>query len=189
MTTDTNTQIKTTRKESRRRRPATRKTGGGHTQGRASKKEPYREAPRKKASEIGQNVIRVIPLGGVEEVGKNMTVVEQGDDILVFDAGISFSSDDDTPGVDYVIPDTSYLEDRKDLIRAVFITHGHLDHIGGIPFILPKLGNPTIYTRELTSIMIKKRYEEFPYLKQPRIEIVELGKKIRVGNIYVYAFR
>lgn len=144
--------------------------------------------PHKRAPDIGKDIIRIVPLGGVEEVGKNLTIIEYENDILVFDVGIMFSSDDETPGVDYIIPDTTYLEDRKDKIRGVIITHGHLDHIGGIPFILPKLGNPKIYTRELTAIMIKKRYEEFPYLKVPEIEIVKLGKKIKVGNIAINTF-
>src|SRR3989344_4106304 len=75
--------------------------------------------------------IRIIPLGGVEEIGKNMTVIEFKNDIIVVDAGIQFT-DDDTPGVDYILPNIKYLEDRKDRIRALVITHGHLDHIGDI---------------------------------------------------------
>src|SRR3989338_2865467 len=85
----------------------------------------------KKASDIipplGDS-IRIIPLGGVEEIGKNMTVVEYGDDIIVIDVGFQFKGDD-TPGVDYILPNTKYLEDRKNKIRGVVITHGHLDHI------------------------------------------------------------
>src|SRR3989338_2085178 len=80
---------------------------------------------------IGGN-IRIIPLGGVEEVGKNMTVVEYGEDIIIIDVGFQFK-DGDTPGVDYILPNTKYLEDRKDKIRGVIITHGHLDHIDGVP--------------------------------------------------------
>jgi len=105
--------------------------------------------------------VRIIPLGGVEEVGRNMTVVETDDDIVIVDAGFQFVSEE-APGVDYILPNTRYLEERKDKIRALLITHGHLDHIGGIPFIIDRIGNPPIYTGELTSIMIKKRAEEFP---------------------------
>jgi len=171
------------RGDSRQRQNPGRRPGRPHEK---RGDEEKKRGPR--ASNIAKDILRIIPLGGVEEVGKNMTVVEYGDDILVFDIGIFFASDDDTPGVDYVIPDTTYLEERKNKIRAVIITHGHLDHIGGIPFVMPKLGNPTIYTRELTSIMIKKRYEEFPYLKIPPIEIIEPGKKVRVGKMTVKAF-
>lgn len=186
MTTDI--KRKTTRKQAQKKTAKKAARTQRSRRPSAKKGAPKKETARKKASEIGRDVVRVIPLGGVEEVGKNMTVIEHGNDILVFDVGIFFSSDDDTPGVDYVIPDTSYLEDRKERIRGVFVTHGHLDHIGGIPFVLPKLGNPTIYTRALTAIMIKKRYEEFPYLKQPRIEVVEPGKRFRVGNTNVHTF-
>ncbi len=119
---------------------------------------------------IGNN-IRIIPLGGVEEVGKNMTAIEIGDDIIIVDGGFQFK-DETTPGIDYIIPNTKYLEERKDKIRAMFITHGHLDHIGGIPYFIEKIGNPKIYSREFGAIMIKKRHEEFPHL--PPLDIVTL---------------
>ncbi|MCE9585002.1 MBL fold metallo-hydrolase, partial [Candidatus Nomurabacteria bacterium] len=87
-----------------------------------------------------EGVIRIIPLGGVEEIGKNMTAIEIGDDIIVIDAGMHFSNEE-TPGVDYVIPNTTYLEERKEKIRALIVTHGHLDHIGGVPLVLSRIGN------------------------------------------------
>lgn len=120
---------------------------------------------------IGES-IRVIPLGGVEEIGKNMTVVEFGEDIIVVDAGIQFT-DAETPGVDYILPNIKYLEDRKDRIRALVVTHGHLDHIGGIPYLITRLGNPPIYTREFGALLIRKRQEEFPHLPPLDIRIVE----------------
>src|SRR3989344_2563919 len=100
---------------------------------------------------VGDN-IRIIPLGGVEEIGKNMTAIEIGDDIIVMDAGFQFR-DEDTPGVDYILPNTKYLEERQEKIRAVLITHGHLDHIGGIPYIMNRIGNPPLYSRALTTVM------------------------------------
>lgn len=124
---------------------------------------------------IGEN-LRVIPLGGVEEIGKNMMVVEFGNDIIIVDAGIQFT-DDDTPGVDYILPNIKYLEDRKDRIRALVITHGHLDHIGGIPYLITRLGNPPIYTREFGALLIKKRQAEFPHLPPLDIRIVEASDK------------
>lgn len=141
------------------------------------------EMPKKitPISELGEDVIRIIPLGGVEEIGKNMTAVEFKDDIVIVDMGFQFSGED-TPGVDYIIPDISYLEQRKHKIRGVFITHGHLDHIGGIPYILPRLGNPEIYTRLLTSLIIKKRQEEFPHIERPKIELVEKDGRVKVGK-------
>src|SRR5882724_9695956 len=106
------------------------------------------------------DVVRIIPLGGVEEIGRNMTAIEVGNDIFILDAGFQFS-EDETPGVDYILPNTGYLEERRDKIRGLLISHGHLDHIGGIPYIIDRVGNPTIYTRKLTGMMIKKRQEEF----------------------------
>lgn len=131
--------------------------------------------------------IRIIPLGGVEEIGRNMTMVEFGDDIVVIDAGFQFK-EDDTPGIDYILPNTKYLEDRKEKIRGLFITHGHLDHIGGIPYIIDRIGYPPVYTRELTSVMIKKRQEEFPNLKPLDMQIVEKEDTVRVGNLRVKFF-
>ena len=117
------------------------------------------------------DALRIIPLGGVEEIGKNMTAVEYKDEIIVIDAGIQFSSDD-TPGVDYILPNIKYLEARKDKIKALVITHGHLDHIGGIPFVITALGNPPIYTREFGALLIKKRQTEFTHLPELNLKIV-----------------
>ena len=131
--------------------------------------------------------IRIIPLGGVEEIGKNMTMVEVGDDIVIVDAGFQFR-EDDTPGIDYIIPNTKYLEERREKIRGLFITHGHLDHIGGIPYIIDRIGYPPIYTRGLTAVMIKKRQEEFPNLKPLDIHEVEKEDTIKAGNLRVRFF-
>lgn len=131
--------------------------------------------------------IRIIPLGGVEEIGRNMTMVEFGDDIIVIDAGFQFQ-EEDTPGIDYILPNTRYLEENKHKIRAVLVTHGHLDHIGGIPYIMPRIGNPPLYTRNLTNIMIKKRQEEFPHLEPLDIKIVEKNDKIMLGKLPVRFF-
>jgi ribonuclease J len=133
------------------------------------------------------DAIRIIPLGGVEEVGKNMTAIEYKDDIIVLDMGFGFS-EDDTPGIDYLLPNTKYLEDNKHKIRAVIITHGHLDHTGGIPYIMPRIGNPPLYTRYLTSLMIKKRQEEFAHLAPLDIHIVEKEDHLRIGNFPVRFF-
>ncbi len=121
---------------------------------------------------LKENTIRIIPLGGVEEVGKNMTAVEYKNDIIIIDAGIQFKTED-TPGIDYILPNTKYLEARKGKIRALVITHGHLDHIGGIPYLIEKLGNPPIYTREFGALLIKKRQTEFPHLPELNIKIVD----------------
>lgn len=137
---------------------------------------------------VPANAVRIIPLGGVEEVGKNMTIVETPDDIIVCDAGFQFISDEETPGVDYVLPNTRYLEERKDKIRGVVITHGHLDHIGGLPYILDRIGTPPVYATEVTALLIKKRQEEFAHLTQPDINTVQLGSTITLGSTRVRVF-
>ncbi len=131
--------------------------------------------------------IRIVPLGGVEEIGKNMTAIEFGNDIIVIDAGIQFK-DASTPGVDYILPNSKYLEERKDRIRAMFITHGHLDHIGGIPYILEKIGNPVMYSRQFGAIMIQKKMEDFPHLQKPDIRIIEGTETITAGGFKVETF-
>lgn len=115
--------------------------------------------------------IRIIPLGGVEEITKNMTMIEYRDQIIVIDAGIQMG--DTGPGVQTAIPDTTYLEERKHMVKALVITHGHLDHIGAIPFVMEKIGNPPIYTREFGALIINKRQEEYPHLPPLDIRIVE----------------
>ncbi len=128
--------------------------------------------------------VRIIPLGGVEEIGKNMTAIEIGQDIIVIDAGMYFSNES-TPGIDYVIPNTRYLEERKDRVRALIVTHGHLDHIGGVPLVLSRIGNPPVYTRNLTALMLKKRQSEFPHLPQLNLQVVENGESVTIGTTKV----
>ncbi|OGI57396.1 hypothetical protein A2906_02635 [Candidatus Nomurabacteria bacterium RIFCSPLOWO2_01_FULL_37_25] len=134
-----------------------------------------------------KGVIRIIPLGGTEEIGKNMTAIEIGDDIIVIDAGMHFSNEE-TPGVDYVIPNTTYLEERKNKIRALIITHGHLDHIGAVPIVLSRIGNPPVYSRNLSILMMRKRQAEFPHLPKVNENIVEKDSTITCGKIKVRFF-
>jgi len=136
---------------------------------------------------VTEGNIRIIPLGGVEEIGKNMTAIETKDDIFIIDAGFQFR-EETTPGIDYILPNIKYLEDRKDKVRAMFITHGHLDHIGGIPYIMKNIGNPPIYSRNLTTLLIKRRQEEFPGIPPLKIEIVEKDDRIKVGGSYISFF-
>ncbi len=136
---------------------------------------------------LAADSIRIIPLGGVEEIGKNMTAIEFGEDIIVIDIGFQFK-DESTPGIDYILPNTKYLEERKGKIRAVIVTHGHLDHIGGIPYIMPRIGNPPLYTRLLTSILIKKKQEEFPHEQPLDIKLVEKDESITLGKLKVKFF-
>ena len=134
------------------------------------------------------DTVRVIPLGGVEEVGRNMLAIETAEGIIISDIGFQFVAEDDAPGVDYILPNIRYLEKNKDRIKAAFITHGHLDHIGGIPFIMERIGNPPLYTQYLTSLMVKKRQEEFPHLPALNITVIEPGVTVTVGTIRVKTF-
>jgi len=152
----------------------------------SSATKPSSKKPTEMIPPAGDN-IRIIPLGGVEEIGRNMTMIEYKDDIVVIDAGFQFQ-EDDTPGIDYILPNTKYLEDRKDKIRAMIVTHGHLDHIGGIPYIMSRIGNPPIYTRNLTAIMIKKRQEEFPHVEPLDIKVVEKNERIMAGKLSIGFF-
>jgi ribonuclease J len=132
--------------------------------------------------------LRVIPMGGVEEVGENMTAIEYGDDLIIIDMGLAFP-DDTMPGIDYIIPDTKWLEENKRRIRGVIITHGHLDHIGAIPYILPKLGDPPVYTLPLTAAFIKKRLEEFGLLGRSKINVMTKDDVLSLGNFKLRFFR
>jgi len=132
--------------------------------------------------------LRIIPMGGVEEVGENMTVLEFGDDLIVIDMGLAFP-DDTMPGIDYIIPDTKWLEENKRRIRGVIVTHGHLDHIGAIPYILPKIGDPPVYTMGLTAAFIKKRLEEFGLLGRSKIHTLTKDDVLALGNFKIRFFR
>ena len=132
--------------------------------------------------------LRVIPLGGVEEVGKNITAIEYGDDIIVVDMGLAFP-DENMPGIDYVIPDTKYLQENKRKIRGILFTHGHLDHIGAAPYILPKLGDPPVYTMPLTAAMIEKRLEEFHLNGRSRIHVLSKDDVLQLGVFTIRIFR
>lgn len=148
---------------------------------------PVNQEKAVKVPDIAPGVIRIIPLGGVEEIGKNMTAIEFGDTIVVVDAGLEFPGDD-SPGVDYIIPDTTYLEQRKDKVKAMIVTHGHLDHIGGIPYVMEKIGNPVIYTSLLTAVMMKKRQEEFPHMPALNIQVINQGEKQKTGDLSIELF-
>ncbi|MBP6925654.1 MAG: ribonuclease J [Candidatus Pacebacteria bacterium] len=116
--------------------------------------------------------IRIVPVCGVEWITTNMTFVEYMDEIIVIDAGLGFSNPS-TPGIDYTIPNTTYLKANQHKIKALVITHGHLDHVGAIPFVIKDLGNPPIYTREFGALFIKKKLEEFPQLPPVNIQTID----------------
>jgi len=133
--------------------------------------------------------LRIIPMGGLEEVGKNMTAIEYGNDIIIIDAGLMFPNED-MPGIDYVIPDVSYLADNKNKIRGLIITHGHLDHTGAIPYLYDKLGSPQIYSAPMTVGLIKKRLEEFSMENRVKLATIIPGEEIlQLGCFKIETFR
>src|SRR4030043_1380365 len=135
--------------------------------------EKLKHRPTRKKKARQQSVLRIIPLGGMEEVGRNMTVFEYGDDIVILDMGIQFP-EEDMPGIDYIIPNVSYLKGKEKNIKGVIFTHGHLDHIGAAPLLLKKLGYPTIIGRDLTIAHTHKRMEEYAKESVKRLKIIKV---------------
>ena len=129
----------------------------------------------------GNGTLRIIPLGGLGEIGKNMTAVEYGEDIVVIDCGLAFP-DEDMPGVDLVIPDVSYLTKNQARVRGILLTHGHEDHIGAIPYVLQQLRVP-VYGTRLTVGIVKNKLEEFSLPYEPELRTVEAGDVVRLGSM------
>ena len=125
--------------------------------------------------------VRVIPLGGVTEVGRNMWMIEYGEEILVVDAGLMFPASD-MLGVDLVLPDVSYLRERRERIRALVITHGHEDHIGALPYLLSDLGTPPIYATRLTQGLISVKLRETGLHRTSEMREVQAGQEVQVGS-------
>jgi ribonuclease J len=135
--------------------------------------------------------LKIIPLGGCEEVGRNMTVFEYGDDIVILDMGVQFP-EEDMPGVDYVIPNISYLRGKERNIKGVIFSHGHLDHIGAAPILLEQLGNPTIIGREMTLALVKSRQEDYKKGTANKLRVItvkSLKDVIKLGRFTVKFFQ
>ncbi|MHB8618749.1 MAG: ribonuclease J [Chloroflexota bacterium] len=132
--------------------------------------------------------LRVIPLGGLGEIGKNMMAVEYGEDIVLIDGGLMFP-EDEMLGIDLVIPDVTYLLDKSQNIRGWVITHGHEDHTGGLPYLLPQLGFPPIFGTKLTQGLIRVKLDEHHLLKESRLEVIQAGDSIRLGCFGVDFFQ
>ena len=127
--------------------------------------------------------LKIIPLGGLDEIGKNMTVYEYGGEIIVVDCGMAFPGDD-MYGIDCIIPDVSYLIKNRARIRGLFITHGHEDHVGAIPYVLKQVNMP-IYCTRFTAGLIKLKLEEHGLVKSTKLITVEPGKTVRAGKFNV----
>ena len=168
-------------------------------QKRDSKKEQYKKRAnyekktktekKKESAEVQfkKSPLRIIPLGGLLEIGKNMTVFEYEDDIIIVDCGLAFP-EDDMLGIDLVIPDITYLEKNKEKIKGLVITHGHEDHIGAIPYFLQQIDAP-IYATRLTVGLIENKLEEHKLVRKTRLKTVNQGQTITLGNFKIEFIR
>jgi ribonuclease J len=132
----------------------------------------------------GRHPLRLVPLGGLGEIGKNMMAVEYGEDIIIIDAGLMFP-DEEMLGVDLVIPDTTYLNDKLDRIRGIFITHGHEDHIGALPYVLPRLNFPPVYSLQLTLGLVGVKLREHRLLDLANLNVVDQTTTVKAGPFNV----
>ncbi len=132
--------------------------------------------------------VKIIVLGGNEEVGRNMTLIEYKDDIILIDMGLQFP-EEDMPGVDYIIPNTSYLSKKLKNIRGAIITHGHYDHIGAIPHLQKKLSNPPLFMNALTAGIVKKRQDDFKGYPKLNITVIDSDDSLHLGVFKVEFFR
>src|SRR5437867_5252302 len=133
------------------------------------------------------DTLRIIPLGGVGEVGKNITVIEAAGEILVVDCGLAFP-EPEMLGIDLVIPDVTYLVENRDRVRAILITHGHEDHTGALPYVLPKLPGTPIYASRLTIGLITGKLREHKLLDSTELRTIEPGMAFRIGASTVTPF-
>ncbi len=131
--------------------------------------------------------LKLIPFGGLGEIGKNMMVLEYDDDILIIDVGLMFP-EEEMLGIDLVIPDLSYVVERKDKVRGIIITHGHEDHIGALPYLLPQLDNAPVYSTMLTNGLIRVKLKERRTREGVNLKVLEPGKEITLGKFKVELF-
>ena len=158
------------------------------TEKKATKRVSTRKAPAKKKESISlEESLKIIPLGGLEQIGMNITAFEYGDNIVVVDCGLSFP-EDDMLGVDLVIPDVTYLKDNIDKVKGFVITHGHEDHIGAIPYVLKEVNAP-IYATKLTMGLIENKLKEHTMPKPVKHKVVKYGQSINLGCFRVEFIR
>ncbi|MCX6799661.1 MAG: ribonuclease J [Candidatus Falkowbacteria bacterium] len=139
------------------------------------------------SSKDNKDKLRVIVVGGLEEVGRNMTIVEHNKEIIIIDMGLQFP-EEDMLGIDYIIPNIAYLRGKEDWIKGVIITHGHMDHIGGIAHIMGEIGNPPMFTGKLTAGLIRKRVEENKKCPELAITLIDGESRVQVGKSFDIEF-
>jgi len=143
-------------------------------------KDDRREGDAQHDTKVGG--LKIIHFGGLGEVGRNMSAIQYDDEIILIDAGVRFPESDEMPGIDFIIPNIEYLADKQHMIKAMFFTHGHLDHIGALPFVRDKIGDPDVYAAPLTKAIIAKRMAEFKHLRPLEIIQVEAGETIKISD-------
>ena len=173
----------TTKKIKREGAKETRERSNARTANKGLNRTSSRSLAKKEDFRFKKPNLKIIPLGGIEEIGKNITVFEYEDDIIVVDCGIEFPTDD-MLGVDMVIPDVTYLVKNKEKIRGMVITHGHEDHIGSIPYVLNQVNMP-IYATKLTVELIKNKLEEHRMLRSTKLHEVSQGRTVKLGKFAV----
>ncbi len=136
---------------------------------------------------MSKSKLKVIPLGGLGEIGKNMMVLEYENDIIIIDAGLMFP-EEDMLGIDLVIPDLAYVVERKDKVRGIIITHGHEDHIGALPYVLPQLDNVPVYATKLTHGLIQVKLKERKTREGVNLKVLAYGQEITLGRFKVELF-
>ena len=146
---------------------------------RSDSKKSAKKTTKKQPETFAGAKLKVISLGGLNEIGKNMTVLEYDNDMIVIDAGMTFP-DEDLLGVDMVIPDITYLQKNQEKLRGIFLTHAHEDHIGALPYVLRELNVP-VYCTALTAGLVKLKLQEHKDLKKPKITVKKDGDKVKVG--------
>lgn len=170
------------REQSRHSMP---RPGAVHPQN--SKMGPKPVVARDPNEKSNPDAVRFVPLGGLEEVGRNCMFLEYKNEIVVIDVGLQFP-EDETPGIDYIIPNVEYLEKKKQNVAGIILTHGHYDHIGALPHLLAKLGNPPIYATSITKAIIEKRQDDFPNAPKMNIQVVKNGSEIKISNNFTALF-
>ena len=148
-----------------------------------SRRNPRRNTMRnpnaKRNTKVNEEQVKIIPLGGLEKIGMNITAIECRDSILIMDCGLGFP-EDDMLGIDLVIPDVTYLEENKDKIKGFVFTHGHEDHIGALPYVLQKINAP-LYATKLTMGLIENKLKEHKLIRNTRRKVVDYGQSINLG--------
>lgn len=185
------TERKTAERKTAERKTAERKTAERKTSGRKTTESENKTTKKTRTTRKGNNIfkkskLKIIPLGGLHEVGKNITVFEYEDEMIVVDCGLSFP-EDDMLGVDLVIPDVTYLQRNEEKIKGLIITHGHEDHIGAVPYLLKQINIP-VYAPKLAMGLIRNKLEEHRILRSSTLVEVTQGQKIKFGKYFEVEF-